>query len=548
MKTNQIQSVIETMFAPNSRIAAVLIDGQWGVGKTYATLNTLGKTKSCRYAYSSFFGKTSIDELNTELYRQLNKSDKILNTVSSIVNLIGASVSFSGVGINLNGTTFNRTHKIKKSKKYTTLVVLDDLERMDENKITQNALLGYINQLSLQGIKIIALSNLGDKLESHLGEFKEKVFDRIFKITDTPLEIAKSLVDKNADVDLKCLDLVSNNLRMFIKADSLYQQIKKHLQGEQNDNNVLFPFRYCLYVVEESLNSTLTTLYKKYIGKWFENAYTTNDSSKIPAIASYENREYNQDIENNLLITALFNVFEQNDFSLLDQIYFCSHEASILVNEVFYLSDKDKRSLIQQQYNYILKRALPAELNLVMQAIRNWHQYAFYMDFDFINKDILFEKIYELGCGYMESVLIEGEFLTFAKEYNKFYEEKDVMQLKSFFFHTTVYSKEFYDKLTTITQNYLNYSQHKKDVVKELLQNNNYYMNCIGETINEPIWRSIHRVAYIVKERIPELSQDLFDYWEKLKKNEPNNRTLNQRINSLEKQYFPLLFDTRMHE
>lgn len=543
MKTDQIKSIIESMFDTNSHITSILIDGQWGVGKTYATLDALEKTKSCRYAYSSFFGKTSIDELNTELYRQLNKSDKILNTVSSIVSLIGASVSFSGVGINLNGTTFNRTHRIKKSKKYTTLVVLDDLERMDENKITQNALLGYINQLSLQGIKIIALSNLGDKLESHLGEFKDKVFDRIFKITDTPLEIAKFLVDKNADIDLKCLDLVSNNLRMFIKANSLYQQIKKHLQDKLTDDNAPFPFRYCLYVVEESLNNTLTTLYKKYIGKWFEHACTTNDSSRIPAIVSYENREYNQDIENNLLITALFNVFEQNDFSLLDQIYFCSHEASILVNEVFYLSDKDKISLIQQQYNYILKKALPAELNLVMQAIRNWHQYAFYMDFDFINKKTLFEKIYELGCGYMEPVLIEGEFLTFAKEYNKFYDEKEVMQLKSFFAHTTVYSKEFCDKLTTITQNYFNYSQHKKDVVKELLQNNNYYMNCIGETINEPIWRSMHSVAYIVKERIPELSQDLFDYLEKLKKREPQNRTLNRRINSLEKQYFPSLGD-----
>ncbi len=544
MKTNQIQSAIEAMFNETNHITAILIDGQWGVGKTYATLDVLRKTKSCRYAYSSFFGKTSIDELNTELYRQLNKSDKILNTVSSIVSLIGASVSFSGVGINLNGTTFNKSHKIKKSKKYTTLVVLDDLERMDENKITQNALLGYINQLSLQGIKVLALSNLGDKLGNHLGEFKEKVFDRIFKITDTPLEIAKSLVDKNADIDLKCLDLVSNNLRMFIKADSLYQQIKKHLQDKLIDNNLSFPFRYCLYVVEESLNSTLTTSYKKNIGKWLEHAYTTNDSARIPAINSYENREYSQDIENNLLITAIFSVFEQNDFSLMDQIYFCSHETSILLNEIFYLSDKDKLSLIQQQYNYILNRALPAELNLVMQAIKNWHQYAFYMDFDFINKEILFEKIYELGCGYMEPVLLEGEFLAFAKEYNKFYDEKDVMQLESFFTHTTVYSKEFYDKLTTITQNYFNYSQHKKDVVKELLQNNNYYMNCIGETINEPIWRSIHSVVYIVKERIPELRQDLFDYWEKLKKEEPNNRTLNQRINSLEKQYFPSLCDT----
>ena len=53
----------------------------------------------------------------------------------------------------------------------------------------------------------------------------------------------------------------------------------------------------------------------------------------------------------------------------------------------------------------------------------------------------------------------------------------------------------------------------------------------------------MHSVAYIVKERIPELSQDLFDYLEKLKKREPQNRTLNRRINSLEKQYFPSLGD-----
>ncbi len=278
MKTNQIQSAIEAMFNETNHITAILIDGQWGVGKTYATLDVLRKTKSCRYAYSSFFGKTSIDELNTELYRQLNKSDKILNTVSSIVSLIGASVSFSGVGINLNGTTFNKSHKIKKSKKYTTLVVLDDLERMDENKITQNALLGYINQLSLQGIKVLALSNLGDKLGNHLGEFKEKVFDRIFKITDTPLEIAKSLVDKNADIDLKCLDLVSNNLRMFIKADSLYQQIKKHLQDKLIDNNLSF-------IVDSN---------GKFKERWQLGAFLVQHNCKVIAISDYEQvREVN---------------------------------------------------------------------------------------------------------------------------------------------------------------------------------------------------------------------------------------------------------------
>lgn len=43
MKTDQIKSIIESMFDTNSHITSILIDGQWGVGKTYATLDALEK-------------------------------------------------------------------------------------------------------------------------------------------------------------------------------------------------------------------------------------------------------------------------------------------------------------------------------------------------------------------------------------------------------------------------------------------------------------------------------------------------------------------------
>ena len=52
-------------------------------------------------------------------------------------------------------------------------MVLDDFERKDKN-LDASALMGYFNDLTLQGIKVIVLSHFGEKLDESLVSIERK--------------------------------------------------------------------------------------------------------------------------------------------------------------------------------------------------------------------------------------------------------------------------------------------------------------------------------------------------------------------------------------
>ena len=114
MKVEDIEKVIENLIS-NNQLSAILLDGQWGIGKTYTVMEYLKTRKDCKVGYTSLFGKNSIDEINTELYRELHPRQKVLETISHVVSLVGTSVSIGGVGINLNGIQVGQNKTIKST-------------------------------------------------------------------------------------------------------------------------------------------------------------------------------------------------------------------------------------------------------------------------------------------------------------------------------------------------------------------------------------------------------------------------------------------------
>ena len=261
MKVKDIEKVIENLIS-NNQLSAILLDGQWGIGKTYTVMEYLKTRKDCKVGYTSLFGKNSIDEINTELYRELHPRQKVLETISHVVSLVGTSVSIGGVGINLNGIQVGQNKTIKSTTpKYKIIIVLDDFERSE--KLDVNSLMGYFNALMLQGVKIVVLSNFGGRLDERLGEYREKVFDRIYTISETQMEVAKKLVSQELELNKKHLNLAEQNLRILIKANALFGQVKHYLEEKSiQDIDLNQLFICCLYVVVETLTNNIT---KEYI-------------------------------------------------------------------------------------------------------------------------------------------------------------------------------------------------------------------------------------------------------------------------------------------
>ena len=97
MNVEKLNTVFENFKKDNNR--AILVDGPWGVGKTYQILQFLKKDPSAkekeknRIIYVSLFGKTTIDEIHTDIYSKLhplkNGAKKFVQIIPKVAPLFG---------------------------------------------------------------------------------------------------------------------------------------------------------------------------------------------------------------------------------------------------------------------------------------------------------------------------------------------------------------------------------------------------------------------------------------------------------------------------
>ncbi len=531
MKVQDIDKVIENLIN-NNQLSAILLDGQWGIGKTYTVMEYLKTRTDCKVGYTSLFGKNNIDEINTELYRELHPRKKLLETISHVVSLVGTSVSIGGVGISLNGTQVGQNKTIKSTQKYKTIIVLDDFERSE--KLDVNSLMGYFNALTLQGIKIVVLSNFEGKLAERLGEYREKVFDRIYTISETQMDVAKKLVAEELELSEKHLNLAEQNLRMLIKANALFVQVKNYLkEASIQDIDLNQLFICCLYVVVESLTDKITREFIKDINKDYKKYYEENPkTARTAAIDSSYRKIFGMAFEKSPLLEALFDVFESEDYALLNNLFFVNKEENLFKESVFYLSDEKKIEKIKKQYNYILAQNSRIEKSVVLDALRGWYDYSGYLDLSFIDEICLFEKLRGLGVSWMDGWHYEKTMKAFFSRYNKFLElkQKEEAELDL----TGSLKKE---KLKKVMREYNNYSLDAKEIVKRKFIENNFYIENVHGVMTEGDWELAHSICYFISSSIPDLKPKIVEWFEKYKGIYPKDLSLKHRLESLEKQY-----------
>ena len=173
---------------------ALLITGQWGVGKTYFFNNTLsekikeinikGKTNSNYTPIRvSLFGVTNIDDIGrrifTELFPRLEKGIKIGKGIAKLLLSIPITKTFIPEKIPELISEIKADNKTKNNmiNSMTNRIVIcfDDLERASKDFPIEN-LIGYINNLTENyDLKTLIIGNTDKINKDEFNEIKEKL-------------------------------------------------------------------------------------------------------------------------------------------------------------------------------------------------------------------------------------------------------------------------------------------------------------------------------------------------------------------------------------
>ena len=248
----QIDKIItDYVLTPNTDYA-IMIDGEWGAGKTWywdnvlteqikklpARDNTAEKPSMYKVAKISLFGISSVDDLRIKIFEETsaffaNKYVKtgakltgmVLNKVASFFNV--SEINTKDVSDLLSEFSVNLDHYV---------LCFDDLERITTKLLIE--LLGYINTLVEQDkVKVVFICNENELKDVDYHKYKEKIvrFTHIIKsdISKMVVEFAKGRNKGYSQFLCKRKDYIAsiykkgncNNLRTLKYNLDIYEQI-----------------------------------------------------------------------------------------------------------------------------------------------------------------------------------------------------------------------------------------------------------------------------------------------------------------------------------
>lgn len=219
---------------------AVLIDGEWGSGKTYFICNVFMEKfealkkkkelcKSKELLYLSLYGMTNTDEIQTAIYEKMlekcitkNISKKAVLPMKVLQKLAPAGLECFGI----NGVD-KLKDVVKDIKPISDMVIVfDDLERCN---IEINEVLGYINNLvEHNNVKAIILAN---EKEIWRSGFSVNLAEK-YKTALTHLQMLHEHSNNpQENPDLTKISSIQEHAEAIFSQDNGYEKVKEKLIG-----------------------------------------------------------------------------------------------------------------------------------------------------------------------------------------------------------------------------------------------------------------------------------------------------------------------------
>lgn len=240
MKSSDIIKKLELIYKPSMGKRAVLIDGKWGIGKTYTYTEYIKKNKY-QSIYISLFNINSLEEIDKKIISKyfIKEKNQCINLGKKVMDFI-SDISKENIGIGLNELIkFVDINTLKY--KDNTIICFDDLERLNKN-IDIESVLGKIEQLHNK-VKIAVICNsekLSEENKKVFNEYKEKVIDNNYVLDELDVEFIKdfmkelNLKDGSKEVLIKFfLENGNNNLRYLKRIKDSCIEIKEVCNQEE---------------------------------------------------------------------------------------------------------------------------------------------------------------------------------------------------------------------------------------------------------------------------------------------------------------------------
>ena len=236
-----IESIEEYIRKPYTDYA-VMINGEWGSGKTHFWNNKLRKRleviknksgKAYKTIYISLYGINSIEEISKKIFLETNPlmSKTLKKFVDNADGNIIPEYVKTGVDIaNLYGTINTSSNQMDFAKLFSTddkVLCFDDLERANIDIID---ILGYINNfVEHDGIKTILICNekeLAIKFKNNNIEMKTLIATMLLKEEGT---FKKEADEKDTE---PLVNKIDNKIKNVFDRTNAYERIKEKLIGE----------------------------------------------------------------------------------------------------------------------------------------------------------------------------------------------------------------------------------------------------------------------------------------------------------------------------
>ena len=237
MYCDEIENVIAEYLKNPRAEYAVLIDGDWGSGKTYFLTHSLmkiiktiddGKGQRRKYAYISLYGAKSIDEVSKEIVFQClgKKHKKKFETADTIIETASNILTASLGAVNIDLSKIKDT--LAKIDINSWIICFDDLERCC---LHINEILGYMNHLvEHNNCKVIVLANEKEIGKITLNQRLEEKYLVILAGRKLILENADNSDTSNTKdaIDIKEL---KDKIELVFDEDILYESIREKVIG-----------------------------------------------------------------------------------------------------------------------------------------------------------------------------------------------------------------------------------------------------------------------------------------------------------------------------
>lgn len=251
LRNNEIKNIIIDYLKNDKSNQAILIDGEWGSGKTFFVKEKVipkikEKLKDVPIYYVSLYGVSSSAEIHNLVSSQITEKyiGKYIgdDKASAVVN-IGSKISkikpVLDILKEINGASIDLVHfnELKNNLEIPTksIMIFDDLERCNMDVIT---VLGYINSISEHSdTKVIIVANESELGMQNTNEDLSQKYNFILNINkfNKDSNVSKSKKANNSDKDsnksLINKGLLDEQIEEYFPVNSVYEKVKEKLIG-----------------------------------------------------------------------------------------------------------------------------------------------------------------------------------------------------------------------------------------------------------------------------------------------------------------------------